>query len=51
MIELISVLGVLAAGVTALLLTRRTARPPRWTEHQSRHEMTDTERSLSERRW
>jgi hypothetical protein len=49
--ELVLVLGFLAVGVTALLLTRRTGRAERWHEHRSRHEQADAERALSERLW
>ena len=51
MVELVSLLGFLAVGVAAAFLARRSRRKPRWHEHQSRHEMTDAQRSLSERRW
>ena len=46
-------LGLVVVGLAVFFLARHRIRPEerRWTEHRSRHEMTDTERSLSERRW
>lgn len=40
-----------ALAIVVFFLVRRELRGEEWHEHTSRHEQTDTERALSERRW